>query len=387
MRSREHNLMHHNALQMKHCVKHYCYFHYRREQALQLYSKRRSKSILKPVIEAQKKIDRLSKKKAHKCISDPGTSPDTPTPNGVLFPAAAAASPTRSRRQRTRHSQRRATARSAAVAAAVTSPVKSPTKEDLHNELQSKTSALKHTDSMVVMPSQLKHIVPGMAVREMSISRIREYDDADDERERHCCAPPPPAPPPPPIVRNLNDVCFGCDGSCGDDACSSKRNGRPPHSSSDYSPGTSPSQGAPPPPPLPPRTNLECDFKHIQRPIPVLPRRLSDSNSNPPPPPSPPDTSNDRDSDHNGNSQSNSPVKTPSPKSGRCMPSPKKSPKSPRGRSKKFKRLCSASEAPDESPSKKIINGSEDNGNEHIESSTDEDEDDDDQQAVHNEMR
>lgn len=44
----------------------------RREQTFQLYAKRR-KSILKPVIKAHEKFERFSKRKAQKCVSDPGT--------------------------------------------------------------------------------------------------------------------------------------------------------------------------------------------------------------------------------------------------------------------------------------------------------------------------
>ena len=44
----------------------------RREQALKMYQKR-TKSILKPVLKAHEKFEIMSKRKAHKCVSDPGT--------------------------------------------------------------------------------------------------------------------------------------------------------------------------------------------------------------------------------------------------------------------------------------------------------------------------
>ena len=232
------------------------------------------------------------------------------------------------------------------------------------------------------MPSRFKHLGPGTAVREMSITRIQEYDDDSDD----CGKPQPPPPPPlPPDTsdKNLNDVCFGCDGSCGDRSCSSKHAAAARMiSSSDYSPGTSPSQmgggiG---------QSYLEQDFESVQQ-------NAADSNSN-----MDHDLVATADSDHNGNSQSNSPVKTPSPKSIRALQSPKKSPKSPRNRGKKFKRLRSSSEAPEDSPNKRVINGGgsldslEDNGNEGQHYSSEEYDDeqgdvDPEQQAVVDEMR
>jgi mitogen-activated protein kinase kinase kinase 13 len=353
----------------------------KREQALQMYSKRRSKSILKPVIEAQKKIDRISKKKAHKCISDPGTSPDTPTPtpNGVLFPVrfdesnSTTASPTRSRRRgHSRHSKRNGERQTVSFVHRSTtgfsgeeriSPVKSPTKEDLHRELEMKTSASQCREDSMVKPSRFKHLGPGTAVREMSISRIREYDESDSE-DKENKAPKPHSPP-----GNMNDVCFGCDGKCDDKKCNSKtclaKPGTSKLSSSEYSPGTSPSQG-----PVTSTTDLEKEFEKVQHENNVNNHNKTDI------------VEQSEYSDHNGNSQSNSPVKC-SPKSQRGMQSPKKSPKSPRNRSKKFKRLRSSSEAYEESPTKRVINGSvefEDNG-------ADSTDDDDDHAAVHEEMR
>ena len=358
---------------------------------MQMYTKRRSKSILKPVIEAQKKIDRISKKKAHKCISDPGTSPDTPTPtpNGILFPArfdesqSTTASPTRSRRRgHSRHSKRNGERQTVSFIHRSPnpfadnstgdhmkqSPVKTPTKEDLHRELEQKTSASQLREDSMVKPSRFKYLGPGTAVREMSISRIKEYDESDSEDKENI----EPPPPPPPDSRNLNDVCFGCDGECGDTACSSKNclatPGTSRLSSSEYSPGTSPSQGQ-----VTSNTDLEKDFEKVQH-------QDNNQNNQNKVLDKTDDINAQESSDQNGNSQSNSPVKG-SPKSPRSLQSPKKSPKSPRNRSKKFKRLRSASEALDESPNKKVINGGVDHVENGVESS------DEDQGAVHEEMR
>ena len=70
----------------------------------QMYNKRQ-KSILKPILKAQQRIERMSKKRAHKCISDPGTSPDGPVPNGITLAVEEMqqASPSRSRSRKSRH--------------------------------------------------------------------------------------------------------------------------------------------------------------------------------------------------------------------------------------------------------------------------------------------
>ncbi len=80
--------------------------------------------------------------------------------------------------------------------------MKSPTKEALHRELTSKTAAINHKDGTVVTPSSLKGIpTPLDSDAESLASAIHN-------------------------ARNLNDVCFGCDGDCSDMTCGSKRSSR-----------------------------------------------------------------------------------------------------------------------------------------------------------------
>jgi len=173
----------------------------KREQAIQVYAQmynKRQKSILKPILKAQQRIERMSKKRAHKCISDPGTSPDGPVPNGITLAVEEMQqpSPSRSRSRKNRH--RRSNSRGSNNFPNNSSGVRSPTKEALHNELESKRVASHHQDGSNVTPSSLKHL---------------SHQDCclHDSELNH---------------RNLNDVCFGCDGGCSDATCSSKRSSR-----------------------------------------------------------------------------------------------------------------------------------------------------------------
>jgi len=270
----------------------------KREQALQSYSKRR-KSILKPVIKAQEKIERIGKKRAHKCISDPGTSPDGPAPNGSFVRMAgnstqASPSPSRSRSRKSRH--RGSHSARAATNPFTTSPtVQSPTKDALHQELELKTAAINHKDGTHVTPSSLKHLSS-----EEALSR-REDDGTLGPPHIHASS------------KNLNDVCFGCNGGCSDVTCSSKRSS---HVSADVesntgdTPCTSPTQG--------------LDLHDLGS----KGQKDDSTNSNV----QTTDTNENHDSE-NGNSQSDSPKKEP------------RSPKSPRTRnSKRTKRLRSSEE-------------------------------------------
>lgn len=115
----------------------------------------------------------------------------------------------------------------------------SVTKENLHRELESKAAAVSardgtHSDDQI-LPSSIKKAGPDIPLRELSIRRIQQYDIEDDKRrlkeqtvatrdsvlrrrER--------SPGTTDRKSNLNDVCFGCDGSCGDTTCDSKRSSR-----------------------------------------------------------------------------------------------------------------------------------------------------------------
>ena len=87
--------------------------------------------------------------------------------------------------------------------------MKSPTKDALHHELTSKTAAINHKDGTVVAPSSLKGV---MTPRQLTAT-ARDDSDADSLASvRHGAH-----------TRNLNDVCFGCNGDCSDAACSSSK--------------------------------------------------------------------------------------------------------------------------------------------------------------------
>ena len=105
-------------------------------------------------------------------------------------------SPTRSRSRKGRH--RRTNSRSGAM---FSSPLKSPTKEALHDELEEKCAAIHQRDGVHFTPSSLKTVSGGNQIYRRSLDEVQN-------------------------ARNLNDVCFGCDGGCSDTMCSSKRSSR-----------------------------------------------------------------------------------------------------------------------------------------------------------------
>lgn len=204
-------------------------------------------------------------------------------------------------------------------------------------------------------PSSFKYLGPGTAVRDtiqatMDEERFSDYDNVLKKSN------------------NLNDVCFGCDGGCSDVTCSSKRSSRVSadvESNICDTPVTcrSPTQGicgdrnSDLEPKLYEVDSLERGQGRCQSHVgdksrqdschvPQTDKDVDCDNMNI----SQFERTNEGDSD-NGNSQSNSPTKqTPSPKSPRSL---KGSQKSPRTRAKKFKRLRSTGEAPDESPNKR----------------------------------
>ena len=232
----------------------------------------------------------------------------------------ASPSPTRSRRRKT--GPRRSAKGSSPYT--TTSLVKSPTKGELHEELESKAAQLEHRDSeKTITPSSFKYMGPATAVRDANLN-IDDIivEDSDDSR-RHS--------------RNLNDVCFGCDGSCGDNTCGSSK--RSSHISADVE-----SNGAETP--VSPSDALKQVCRDLEEKYgghggePDIEEDSKNSNVQKTVEPEKGDSDN-------GNSQSESPVKkvTRSPKS--------RSPKtSSRQQNKKFKRLRSMGEG-EESPSKK----------------------------------
>lgn len=117
-------------------------------------------------------------------------------------------SPTRVRlrKSRRRHNPGRSSTTSGH---STSSPVKSPSKETLNEEFENKSNSSKNDQQKNdhLSPSAFKYMGPGTAIRESGI----EFSHSESEQ---------------PEQKNLNDVCFGCDGSCSDITCSSKRSSR-----------------------------------------------------------------------------------------------------------------------------------------------------------------
>ena len=203
------------------------------------------KSILKPVIKAQERIERFSKKRAYKSVSDPGTSPDAvggvggsqaaiipSLPNNAEAPAVHP-SPTKVRMRKSRH--RRQNSRGS-NSLSTSSPQKSPSKDVLQNDLDLKSAQLVHRhEDHAPIPTTFKYLGPGTAVRDLKKCPGHAHGHGGQAGELD--------------DRNLNDVCFGCDGGCSDATCSSKRSSRVSDNAADVesnvceTPCTSPTQG------------------------------------------------------------------------------------------------------------------------------------------------
>ncbi|KAK3578064.1 hypothetical protein CHS0354_032712 [Potamilus streckersoni] len=183
----------------------------KREQQLAMYAKKR-KSIIRPVIRQEVRLDRLSKKRAHVSGSEPN-SPDAlnNAENRVTSPEHVHPSPTKIRVRKIRH--RRSNSKGS-ISTSSNSPVKSPTKDALHDELQSKQINLRHVDRSTVSPETFSYLGPGTAIRDWSADRVNS----------HCEKHHPEGATK--EYKNLNDVCFGCDGECTDNTCSSKRSSK-----------------------------------------------------------------------------------------------------------------------------------------------------------------
>lgn len=188
----------------------------KREQQLAMYAKKR-KSILRPVIRQEVRLDRLSKKRAYKS----GSEPNSPVKNGVagsLNPAALPStsdlmhpSPTKQRMRKSRHRRNNS---KGSISTSNNSPVKSPTKDALHDELQSKPINLRHVDRATVSTSTFDFLGPATALRECgSPTESNQTNDTESDKTTKCDT-------------NLNDICFGCDGNCSDNTCSSVHSSR-----------------------------------------------------------------------------------------------------------------------------------------------------------------
>ncbi|KAH3747636.1 hypothetical protein DPMN_182064 [Dreissena polymorpha] len=102
-----------------------------------------------------------------------------------------------------------------AISTSVTSPAKSPTKDALHDELQLNAVQLRHVDRSKVSSSTFNFLGPATALRELGSPTEqghRHFGEFDCSVVDSSCD------------RNLNDVCFGCEGQgqCSDMVCSSK---------------------------------------------------------------------------------------------------------------------------------------------------------------------
>lgn len=180
----------------------------KREQQLAMYAKKR-KSIVRPVIRAQERIERLSKKRLYKSGSEV-TSPDNPNMDSSMTTSSEVVlpSPTKQRMRKSRH--RRSNSKGS-LSNIMGSPAKSPVRDVLNDELQGKSVALRCLDQTTLVSSRFSYQGPGLAIPEQSILRTRDNKSSDVVQ----------------IDKNLNDVCFGCDGDCTDNSCpSSKRSSR-----------------------------------------------------------------------------------------------------------------------------------------------------------------
>ena len=216
-----------------------------------------------------------------------------------------------------------------------TSPVKSPTKEALHHELTSKTAALCHEDGTHVSPSSLKTLSKdsngGCCEQCHRLSPDKKNGPQECPHQRT-------------NARNLNDVCFGCDGRCSDETCSSKRSSRVSADveSNNCTPCTSPSQGL----------DSSCELARDLRPLSYKgqgqERIIEDDSTNMNIYDQETETIENVEKDpENGNSQSDSPKRDQS-----------RSPKSPRARggSKRCKRARSMGDGPEDGPNKMAAN-------------------------------
>jgi mitogen-activated protein kinase kinase kinase 13 len=117
-------------------------------------------------------------------------------------------SPTKVRMRKSRH--RRGSKGS--LSSIFSSPAKSPTKDALHEELHAKQLQLQRADPRDVSPGVFKYLGPGTAVREYKSNDEHEFGCHKCSRDL--------------THSNLNDVCFGCEGGCSDNMCSSQRSSK-----------------------------------------------------------------------------------------------------------------------------------------------------------------
>ncbi|CAG5125605.1 unnamed protein product [Candidula unifasciata] len=209
----------------------------KREQQLMLYNKRR-KSIVRPIIKAQEKLDRITKKRTHKSASDI-TTPDSmknmegssmTTSSEMVLP-----SPNKMRSRKSRH--RRNNSRGSVKD--LISPLKSPSREPFHlgeHVDYQNVAVLHHAEHghHTPHPGSFKFLGPGTAIRE------QPTEDEDESTQGKCqlegvdsklcsgscrlseCSPALQSPD---CSTNGNayDTSIRCDGSCSGAAYNSKR--------------------------------------------------------------------------------------------------------------------------------------------------------------------
>lgn len=110
-----------------------------------------------------------------------------------------------------RKSRHRRSNSKGAISTSITSPVKSPTKDALHDELQSNQINLRHVDRTKVSASTFNFLGPATALRELG-------SPTEEKSVHELCLSANSVN----CDKNLNDVCFGCEGHCSDVTCSSK---------------------------------------------------------------------------------------------------------------------------------------------------------------------
>ena len=129
-------------------------------------------------------------------------------------------SPTKIRARKSRH--RRINSRGQMKE--VMSPIKDGSHDEQHPYPSGIGAKLHHVDPHDVTPKSFKYMGPGTAIREYR-SEDEHRDESSEHRDESSDTSSRRQQQNKIAVddRNLNDVCFGCDGGCSDATCSSKR--------------------------------------------------------------------------------------------------------------------------------------------------------------------
>ncbi|XP_059162133.1 LOW QUALITY PROTEIN: mitogen-activated protein kinase kinase kinase 13-like [Physella acuta] len=174
----------------------------KREQQLTLYNKRR-KSIVRPIIKAQEKLDRLAKKRIHRSGSEVTTPDSMKNTEGSMTTSSELVlpSPTKMRTRKSRHRRNNSRGSMKDIA----SPIKSPSRDHEARNAEALNPAGLHHIEHPQFPGTFKYLGPGTAIREY---RSEDEVDGCEMRISH-------------MENNIKN--FGCDGGCSDATCSSKR--------------------------------------------------------------------------------------------------------------------------------------------------------------------